>query len=289
MKYLHRTIFVLATLFLAVLLFYVLINTGEYYSLPMTERPHHPAHSAWKPGGISGHGLGIFGTLMMIIMLTYSLRKRLLSLRRFGKLTIWLNYHIFLGIAGPILITLHTALKFGGLVSIAYWSMAAVALSGFIGRYIYIKIPRHINGEERSLQEVDNELVQVKEELKSQYGLDDDDFSGLDRIAGLKKIKRRGLRAFFTFLTMDIIYLYYINQSIRPLVKKTRIIGQKQRHFRRTIKKVITLSRKIAFLNSAQRLFHYWHIIHRPFAYTMIVIVVIHVYIAVKYGYRWIF
>ncbi len=289
MKYFHRTIFVLATLFLAVLLFYVFINAGEYYSLPLTERPHHPAHSAWKPGGISGHGLGIIGTLMIMIMLTYSLRKRIHLVRRLGKLTTWLNYHIFLGIAAPILITFHTALKFGGLVSIAYWSMAAVALSGFIGRYIYVKIPRHITGEERGLQEVDNELVLLKEELKSQYGLDDDDFSGLDRIAGLKKIKRRGLRAVFTFLTMDITYLFYINPSIRPLVKKARITGQKQRYFRRTVKKVITLSRRIAFLNSAQRLFHYWHIIHRPFAYTMIVIIVIHVYIAVKYGYRWIF
>ncbi|MBN1199798.1 MAG: hypothetical protein JXA23_10635 [Bacteroidales bacterium] len=35
----------------------------------------------------------------------------------------------------------HTSFKFGGLVAISFWSMAAVFFSGIIGRFIYIRIP----------------------------------------------------------------------------------------------------------------------------------------------------
>jgi len=48
------------------------------------------------------------------------------------------------------------------------------------------------------------------------------------------------------------------------------------------------MDRQIAFWNAAQSLFHYWHVIHKPFAYTMIVIMFIHIAVAVSLGYTWI-
>jgi len=49
----------------------------------------------------------------------------------------------------------HTALKFGGIVAVSFWSMAAVVLSGVIGRFIYVRIPRTIQGNELSVKELE--------------------------------------------------------------------------------------------------------------------------------------
>jgi hypothetical protein len=42
-------------------------------------------------------------------------------------------------------------------------------------------------------------------------------------------------------------------------------------------------------LNTARRLLHHWHIFHKPFAIIMILIMIVHVIVAVSFGYRWIF
>ena len=36
-------------------------------------------------------------------------------------------------------------------------------------------------------------------------------------------------------------------------------------------------------------MFHYWHVIHKPFAYVMLVVVIIHVGVSIAFGYTWIF
>ena len=54
---------------------------------------------------------------------------------RLGSIRAWLEVHIFCGLVGPVLVTFHTSFKFNGLISVAYWSMVVVAVSGVIGRY----------------------------------------------------------------------------------------------------------------------------------------------------------
>ncbi len=45
------------------------------------------------------------------------------------------------------------------------------------------------------------------------------------------------------------------------------------------------ISKKILFLNRAQRVLHLWHVIHRPFSYTFAILVLIHVTVAVLFGF----
>jgi len=127
----------------------------DYYTTPLEERFFNPAHNLLKPSGALGHGFGIIGTLMMIIGVSvYMIRKRYRKFFNIGYLKHWLEFHIFLCTLGPILVLFHTAFKFGGLVAISFWSMVAVFLSGIIGRFIYIQIPRAIDGRELSDDEV---------------------------------------------------------------------------------------------------------------------------------------
>ena len=59
-----------------------------------------------------GHGLGILGFILMLMTETlYSLRKRSRSVK-WGKMSIWLQFHIFTGLVGPYMVLLHTSWKF---------------------------------------------------------------------------------------------------------------------------------------------------------------------------------
>ncbi|HSE42015.1 MAG TPA: hypothetical protein VLH08_14720, partial [Acidobacteriota bacterium] len=106
----------------------VLIDYGYvYYSSPVTGRFRLAHHKELKPGGTIGHKLGIAGSGMLTLLLVYSVRKRLRFMQGKGALSLWLKFHIFLGVAGPSLITFHSAFKLRGIVAISYWSMVIVA------------------------------------------------------------------------------------------------------------------------------------------------------------------
>ncbi|MDH3217009.1 MAG: hypothetical protein OEN01_12085, partial [Candidatus Krumholzibacteria bacterium] len=44
----------------------------SYYLLPLVDRPHSDIHPVLKPGGVWGHGLGIVGSTMIILLFLYS-------------------------------------------------------------------------------------------------------------------------------------------------------------------------------------------------------------------------
>lgn len=285
----HRYIIALLSLIILGFVIWILWTAGDYYLSSLIDRPHIPLHKLWKPGGFIGHGLGILGSLMMIFMFIYSIRKRIRFFRNWGKLPTWLNYHIFLGIAGPILVTFHTAMKFGGLVSISYWSMVAVALSGFIGRYIYIKIPHHVSGKELTKDEFKEQLQTMTHTFKRDFDLSDKTINKILLLSGAEKIEKRGLLGIFTIFFMDITG-WFKWQGIKNEIQKTSTISKSEIHqFKQSLKRIVKMDRQIAFWKAAQSLFHYWHVIHKPFAYTMIVIMVIHVVVVVTMGYTWAF
>ncbi len=146
-----------------------LINKGySYYKTSIEERFFSPDHISLKPSGIWGHGMGILGSLFMIMGVSmYMVRKRYRIFSRLGILKHWLEFHIFLCTLGPILVLFHTSFKFGGIVAISFWSMVAVFLSGIIGRFIYIQIPRTIEGRELSLSEVRGMKGDISETLSN--------------------------------------------------------------------------------------------------------------------------
>lgn len=99
-------------------------------------------------GELFGHTLGILGFFLMILTETlYSLRKRSRS-TRWGRMSEWLQFHIFTGLVGPFMVFLHTSWKFNGLAGAVTLLTAIVVISGFIGRYIYTRIPRTVDGLE---------------------------------------------------------------------------------------------------------------------------------------------
>src|SRR5512140_208460 len=80
------------------------------YILMLEITRHAPAASSFY-----GHSMGILGFILMLMTeLLYTLRKRS-SNARLGKMSQWLEFHIFTGLVGPFLVLLHTSWKFNGL------------------------------------------------------------------------------------------------------------------------------------------------------------------------------
>jgi len=251
---------------------YLAYSGYSYYKTPLEERFYHPQNNWFKPSGLFGQGLGIIGTGMILFGVTiYIARKRYNFLSKFIRLKYLLEFHIFLCTLGPILILFHTAFKFGGIVSIAFWSMVAVVLSGVIGRFIYIQIPRTIEGRELSLSEVKNMKTDLASVLSEKFKLNN---NMVEKIVSFTNEQNKS---------------NYSIRSLKKELKRNNLPKKERALILKAVKNERSLTKKINRLETMQRLFKYWHVAHMPFALIMLVIVVIHVGITVAFGYKWIF
>ncbi len=274
---------------IVVLALIVIINKGySYYKVSMEERFFNPDHSALKPSGIWGHGMGIVGSLFMILGVSlYMARKRYRFLSRIGILKHWLEFHIFLCTLGPILVLFHTTFKFGGIVAISFWSMVAVFLSGVIGRFIYIQIPRTIEGRELSLSEVRGLKGDIGDTLINSIQLDEESHKVIVESIKVKTDSDQG-----NFLSRAIKKYLDDRKSLRAVkivLKKNNLAKKHRAMVLDLVKNEISLNRRIERLTLMQNMFKYWHVAHLPFALVMLVIMVIHVAVTLTFGYRWIF
>ncbi len=254
---------------------FVKLGGWQYYFAPEATRGYIPAHKLLHPAGRAGEMFGIAGLLIMCMTLVYAARKKFRGLSKIGTTKTWLEIHIFCGLVGPVLVTLHTAMKFNGVVSIAYWSMILVVLSGFIGRYLYVRIPKTLRGTEISLEELDARAIELKGQLAAE-GLAT---VLLRRIEELEQGSRSG-----GFILGDFRLGRGLAQLHKELaqagISPTRLVAAD-----RLIRERVTLLRRIATLDTSKKLFHLWHVFHKPFVYVMLAIAAVHVAVALYFGY----
>lgn len=263
-----------------------LIEGMAYYLSPIMERPYSELHELYKPSGLIGQGLGILGTLMMIVgVSSYMLRKRWSVLHRFGTLKGWLATHIFLCTLGPFLVLLHTSFKFGNIASISFWSMALVVSSGIFGRYVYVRIPKTVNGQFLSPRVIHHAQQQL-----------------IQRIAGRTNLSPEYVQSLTRTVKPSGRILGAMYQSILFEIKKKRL----RSHFDKELESqnvdkaarqwVVPLLIENAYLQLRVqvmqpfiRAFGYWHVLHIPLALVMLIALIVHIVVAITFGYTWIF
>ena len=266
-------------LFTIVFLYYYGHN---YYSTPLEERFYHGSHQNLKPSGALGHGFGIVGTLMILIgVFGYMARKRFKSLRNIGVLKHWLEFHIFLCTLGPVLVLYHTSFKFGGIVSVSFWSMVAVVASGVLGRFIYLQIPRTIQGRELSLQEIQSMKSDAQHQLE---------YLNIDQNSkqAIENLLAQPAKENVSWLQQFAAERKYKAQ-IKNMLKAAKVEGANLKNMMSIVSNELSINRKIHRLVTMQQYFRYWHIAHLPFAIIMLVIMIIHVVVTILFGYTWIF
>src|SRR5215472_18029458 len=270
---------------------------ADYYLLGSNERPFSPKHMLLRPSGPIGVNLGVFGVLLFFIIYLYPLRKRWGWLGRQGNSRHWLDFHVVLGTAAPLVIALHSSFKFGGIAGMAFWIMTLVTASGFIGRYLYSQIPRSLNAAELTIKEIQDMEVKLRwaaEDKHEKIGTSLIDLFALPSPAQVARIpifvalcwmiwldlKRPfqvswiRLRAggFFAWLGS----LFGILQTRNPQLE-TAI---------QTARKQASLSKRVLFLSRTKQVFLLWHVIHRPFSYSFALLAIVHIVVVLGMGYR---
>jgi hypothetical protein len=266
----------------------------DYYLLPPDERAYSPLAELFSPIGLVGHGLGIVGTAMIVMgVVGYALRKRLQGLSKLGTLKHWLQVHIFLCTLGPFLVLLHTTFKFGGIVSIAFWSMTAVVVSGIFGRYVYVRIPKTVNGRFLSMDAVRARAEELSSRLRAISGVP---ASEIEHLVGGWMTGSSGVLAPSGGLASALVTAMRDDARFRTQRRQIRRILRSRGVPHGLHGEVLAIAREQArtqqqatLMRPFQRLFGYWHVFHLPLAGLMFVILGVHVGVAILFGYTWIF
>lgn len=241
-----------------------------YFLVQSSTREVPAASSFW------GHSLGVLGFLLMIITETlYSFRKRNKRGARWGKMSIWLEFHIFTGIVGPFMVLLHPGWQFKGLAGALSLMTILMVFSGFFGRYIYTAIPRTPNGIEVDLKELELAARTLEAELailKTQ-----------DKTQPIRKFDTQS----GTILMVLGRFWWDVKSKINEVFVQAGSKGQthqKQLELVRVRSKYDKITRQINNLAAARRLFSLWHAVHIPLGLTLFMVALVHIGAAIYYS-----
>lgn len=260
---------------------------SAYYILPIAQRVRHPWHPWLRPSGYVGQSAGILCFALFVFLWLYPLRKRVRWLSFTGPLAKWLDVHIAAGLLVPVLGAVHAAWSFGGLIGLGYAAMSVVALSGMIGRYLYVRIPRHKSGLELTR---DDSATRRRQQVTLLSSLTRLPPAQIEDMLAPSSVRADGLLSTLVVMVRDDLAR---RSAARHLVEQARAQGRGELR-RETLREVLALARKemalaqqIRLLDATSRVFRLWHVAHRPFAISAFVAVAVHVAVVVTVGATW--
>jgi hypothetical protein len=269
----------------------------DYYTLAWKNRPYSPKHMMLRPSGPIGVNLGMFGVLLFFLIYLYPLRKRWGWLGRQGNSRHWLDFHVVLGTAAPLVVALHSSFKFGGIAGMAFWIMTMVTLSGFIGRYLYAQIPRSLSAAELTIKEISDMEVKLRwaaEEKNERIGTSLIELYALPSPAQVARTPMVTALCWMIWLDLKRPFqVSWLRLRARGffawLISLLGILPTRNlelEHAIRIARTQASLSKRILFLSRTKQVFTLWHVIHRPFSYSFAILAILHIAVVLGMGYR---
>ena len=184
------------------------------------------------------------------------------------------------------MITLHSGLRFEGVIAIGYWAMICVMLSGFVGYYLLRQVGGALTDAESDGETLAGELKDVDRELTERYRFLPSDIEKLRRRAGAGRAGRMGLfGSLFYLMGQDILgILEALGLERRPRAVR-RLSRAEMRRVHSLTRRHLFIERHQFFLRQTSALFHYWHAIHKPFTVVLFIMMGIHIGVAIWLGY----
>jgi hypothetical protein len=243
----------------------------------------------YTPGVGVGYLLGVLGGTFMLLLLLYPLRKRLRVMRNLGATRHWFAVHMLLGITGPLFILMHSTYRIGSInAAVALSSMLLVALSGLVGRFIYTRIHHGLYGEQARLKELQVQVSGMEQRLSGE----------LEGFAHIREMlaqfqaaavhHQRGSIGVWRLLTLGFLARW---TALRAQFELARIglprssrargdheeLAAQMRELSRLIGAYVNSVVKVAQFSTYQRMFSWWHVLHVPLVYMLVLSAVAHV------------
>jgi len=234
--------------------------------------------------------IGVAGGVMMLILFTYPLRKYSRFMQGLGHVKWWFWFHLFLGIAGPWLILVHSTFAVSSLnAGVAIYSMAIVVASGVIGRFIYVRINRGLDGERTSLSELRERAGMVESKARSRLHFAP---TVEARLVAFEQRELHGQANWWTYLRQvtvlqlqrRIIYMRCsteLGRRLRELAVQQhwtkKDMRARERRARRLTQEYLDAVVRVAQYSAYERAFALWHLAHLPFVYLLIISAIVHV------------
>jgi len=242
-----------------------------------------------------GYWLGIVGGSLMVLLLLYSARKRAAWLRWMGGIPLWFDIHMVLGVIGPVLILFHCNFQLGASNSnVALICMLLVAGSGVVGRYIYTRLHAHMDGHQDTLDELKAAGDKLREQSNPIAFL-----PGL--VDAIERVEQRfieppkgiiprfvhiltgGIRAFIARRLIHREITRAVQRAVtgRSSSRGAALIAQHAAQIgavaRRYADRRLAAGRRTSEFQTYARLFSYWHVLHIPLFYMLLISAVVHV------------
>jgi hypothetical protein len=280
----HRLVWLVAILLIA-----ITAAGSSYYLAPIALRVRSPWHAWLKPSGYVGQAAGLLALAMFLALWLYPLRRRFRWLAFTGTMARWLNVHVGLALVLPLLAAVHASWRFRGLIGLGYLAMLAVWLSGLVGRYLYARIPRGKTGLELSADEVAKHRHALLAEIAKRVRLP---LAEVQAVLGEDPWPCEGLGLWATLrqLVRDDLARWRASRALARMCAQRaggRLDRGTLRRVRRLARREMALTQQARLLAGTQRVFRFWHVVHRPFAVAALVAVVVHVTVAVAMGATW--
>jgi hypothetical protein len=228
-----------------------------------------------------GQAIGIVGFILMIMTESlYSLRKRSRN-ARWGRMSTWMQFHIFTGLVGPYMVLLHTSWKFHGLAGVVMLLTVVIVASGFAGRYIYTAIPRTADGVEIELGELVRQIAAIDDALSLWNVAQPQAPSALRfRLALNPSAGSTDLTLGLGSAVSDWIERWRWKVQERHL---DPVIRDQARKLERLAKRRQTLRRQVASLAAARQMLSLWHVVHVPIGIALFTAASIHAVAAIYF------
>jgi len=224
-----------------------------------------------------GYGLGILGTASMLLLLAYSLRKRLRLMRSWGPIPRWFSIHMALGLVGPVAILFHANFRLGSLNStVALACVILVASSGVAGRLIYPKIHHGLSGRRATLRELAEALDSRRDALGAVLSASPETSSALE---GLESFALAGKRGVFA-ATRRSFGLRRRTRAIRRHAARLLVRGDRRSLEHASVEALrayLAAVCRVAEFGAYEQLFSLWHAFHLPLCILLFVAAAVHV------------
>lgn len=237
-----------------------------------------------------GYALGIIGSLLLLTLLMYPLRKRFKFLKIIGPVKNWFRVHMMLGVIGPLAILYHSNFQFGSInSSAALLAMLLVAGSGIVGRFLYAKVHKGLYGRKTSLKEL---LASVKLTTAETGGAAQFIPNLMEMVAEYDRQVLQPPKGILDCMVLPIRLEFKTRAGCRSIMNRVSeqlhvqaaqspvVLQHRDRLLeltRRFVKEHLKRVRRVAAFAAYDRLFSLWHKVHLPFFFLLIITAIVHV------------